>query len=279
MGYWTLDDISWDRFDRSKVDPELLKVVKAASLVERNALDYAAYLCSVFSDDAEVQRTAHDWAAEEVQHGMALGRWAQMADPSFDFEDAFRHFIAKIKLPLDATESVRGSRTGEWVARCVVETGTSSMYTALSQAAEEPVLKQICQKIASDEFRHYKLFYSHLKRYLKTERVGFFRRVRVAWGRAAESEDDELAYAYYAANHRDDGPYHRQTYVERYAQRAFRYYRYTHVERAFAMIFKAVGLKPHGWLNRIAAAIAHQIVRWRVRRFQARELKAAAATA
>ena len=31
MGYWTLDDISWDRFDRTKVDPELLKVVKAAS--------------------------------------------------------------------------------------------------------------------------------------------------------------------------------------------------------------------------------------------------------
>jgi rubrerythrin len=278
MGYWTLDDISWDRFDRTKVDPELLKVVKAASLVERNALDYAAYLCSVFSDDPEVLRTAHEWAAEEVQHGMALGRWAQMADPSFDFEGAFKHFIAEIKLPLDATESVRGSRTGEWVARCVVETGTSSMYTALAQAAEEPVLKQICQKIASDEFRHYKLFYSHLKRYLKTERVGFFRRVRVAWGRAAETEDDELAYAYYAANHRHEGlPYHRQTYVERYARRTFVYYRYTHVERAFAMIFKAVGLKPHGWLNRLTAAIVHQIVRWRIRRFEARELKGAAA--
>src|SRR5262245_9324334 len=113
MGHWTLDDISWDRFDRSKVDPELLKVVKAASLVERNALDYAAYLCSVFSDDAEVQRTAHQWAAEEVQHGMALGRWAQMADPAFDFESAFRQFIDEIKLPINATESVRGSRTGE----------------------------------------------------------------------------------------------------------------------------------------------------------------------
>jgi rubrerythrin len=276
MGYWTLDDISWDRFDRSKVDPELLKVVKAASLVERNARDYAAYLCSVFSDDPEVLRSAHEWAAEEVQHGMALGRWAQMADPSFDFEGAFQHFIAEIKLPLDATESVRGSRTGEWVARCVVETGTSSMYTALAQAAEEPVLKQICQKIASDEFRHYKLFYSHLKRYLRTERVGFWRRCRVAWGRAAESEDDELAYAYYAANHRHDGPYHRQTYVERYARRTFVYYRYTHVERAFAMIFKAVGLKPHGWLNRAVAAVVHFVVRRRVRRFTLREMKAAA---
>ena len=67
MGYWTLDDISWDRFDRAKVDPELLKVVKAASLVERNARDYAAYLCSVFADDPEVLRTTEQWAAEEVQ--------------------------------------------------------------------------------------------------------------------------------------------------------------------------------------------------------------------
>ena len=277
MGQWTLDDIAWDRFDPAKVDPVLLKVAKAASLVERNARDYAAYLCSVFSDDPEVLRTTEQWAAEEVQHGMALGRWAQLADPSFDFESAFRHFTAEIKLPLDATESVRGSRAGEWVARCVVETGTSSMYTALAQAAQEPVLKQICQNIAADEFRHYKLFYSHLKRYLAREKLSVWRRMRVALRRAAESEDDELAFAYYAANHRNEGPYHRRTYVERYARRTFRHYRYGHVERGLAMIFKAVGLKPHSWLNRFAATVVHRLIRWRVRRFDLREIKAAAA--
>jgi rubrerythrin len=277
MGHWTLDDIHWDRFDPAKVDADLLKVVKAASLVERNARDYATYLCSVFSDDPEVQRTAGEWAEEEVQHGMALGRWAQMADPAYDFEGAFCRFAEEIKLPLAATESVRGSRTGEWVARCCVEVGTSSMYTALAQAAEEPVLKQICQKIAADEFRHYKLFYSHLRRYLVRERVGFWRRLRVAFGRAAETEDDELAYAYYAANHLGDGPYERQKYVERYARRTYRHYRYRHMERALAMIFKAVGLRPHGLLNRTAAAVAMLFMRWRIRRFEQRELKAAAA--
>jgi rubrerythrin len=277
MGHWTLDDIEWKRFDPAKVDPDLLKVAKAASLVERNAADYAAYLSSVFSDDPEVLESIHEWAQEEVQHGMALGRWAQLADPSFDFDAAFALFASEITLPLDATHSVRGSRTGEWVARCVVETGTSSMYSALAQAAEEPVLKQICKHIAADEFRHYKLFYSNLRRYLKRERVGFWTRLRVALGRAVESEDDELAFAYYAANHRNDGPYHRRTYVERYARRAYRYYRYNHIERAFAMIFKAVGLPPHGWLNRAAATLTHRIMRWRIRRFELREIKAAAA--
>jgi len=158
-----------------------------------------------------------------------------------------------------------------------IETGTSSMYTALAQAAHEPVLKQICQNIAADEFRHYKLFYSHLKRYLAREKLSVWRRLRVAFGRAAETEDDELAYAYYAANHRHEGPYHRRTYVERYARRTFRHYRYGHVERGLAMIFKAVGLKPHSWLNRFTATVVHRLIRWRVRRFELREIKAAAA--
>lgn len=249
MGYWTLDDIGWDRFDPSKVDPELLKVIKAASLVERNARDYAAYLCSVFKDDPEVLRTIHAWAAEEVQHGMALGRWAQMADPGFDFEAAFRQFIAEIKLPLEATESVRGSRTGEWVARCVVETGTSSMYTALAQAAEEPVLKQICQHVAADEFRHYKLFYDHMQRCLERDRLTRLRRLWIGWGRLAESEDDELAYAYYAANEPQDVPYDRTKAQRAYARRAYPLYRPFHVQRAMAMMLKAVGLGTTGWLN------------------------------
>ena len=52
--HWTLDDIPWGEFDPEKVDPSLLKVVKAASMVEFNGRDYAAYLCNVFPDDREL---------------------------------------------------------------------------------------------------------------------------------------------------------------------------------------------------------------------------------
>ena len=57
MAGWTLDDIPWQAFDRARVDPAMIPVIKAASMVE-------------------------------------------------------------------ARESVRGSRAGEFVARCMVETGT-----------------------------------------------------------------------------------------------------------------------------------------------------------
>ena len=63
-GHWSLDDIPWEAFDASKVDRELLKVVKAASLVEYNGRDYAAYLRSVFPNDLDFQRAAETWAEE-----------------------------------------------------------------------------------------------------------------------------------------------------------------------------------------------------------------------
>jgi hypothetical protein len=105
---WTLDDIPWHRFDSAEVDPELVKVVKAASLVEANGGDYATYLCNVFPDDPAFQQAARAWAAEEVQHGQALARWAELADPAFDFEACFARFTAGYRLPLEAGSSVRG---------------------------------------------------------------------------------------------------------------------------------------------------------------------------
>ena len=265
--HWRLADIPWGRFERSKVDPELLKVVKAASLVESNAGDYATYLCNVFPDDAAFQAAVRIWAREETQHGQALGRWAALADPSFDLEASFKRFTGGYRLPLDAARSVRGSRAGELVARCVVEVGTSSYYSALGKATDEPVLKAICAKIAADELRHYKLFYTHLKRYLEIEPLGRLRRILVVLGRIGESEDDELAFAYYAANGARGEPYDRKRWSRAYGARAFGYFRPEHIRRGVAMSFKVAGLKPRGGLSRWAARGAYWLLRARRRRF------------
>jgi hypothetical protein len=265
MTHWSIDDIPWGQFDASKVDPELVCIIKAASLVEYNGSDYVRYLCNVFHDDETFQGIARNWGVEEVQHGAVLGRWAKLADPTFDFEAAFKRFLDGYKLELDVEASIRGSRSGELIARCIVETGTSSYYTALGEATEEPVLKEICRRIAIDELRHYKTFYTALRTYLGREGLGFWGRLRVAAGRVAESEDDELAYAYYAAN-QPPGPYDRKQCNQAYARRAFAAYRPRHVNRAMSMVFKAVGLKPHGHLNQVANRIAWFAIWNRARR-------------
>jgi rubrerythrin len=249
MRNWTLDQIAWDRFDASKVDPELLRNVKAAAMVERNGADYGVYLSRVFADDPSFVEAISGWVVEEVQHGMALGRWAQLADPSWDFDAAFARFRAGYSVPLDVTGSVRGSQAGEMMARCIVETGTSAYYSALKDAADEPVLKQICSKIAADEFRHYRLFYAQLQRCLQRDQLSRWGRLRIGWRRVAESEDDELAYAYFAANEPVDAVYDRERSKRAYARRAYPLYRESHVQRGMAMVLKAVGLRPQGRLN------------------------------
>ena len=270
MKHWHIDQVAWDRFDPAKVDPAVVPLIKAAAMVERNGRDYAVYLNRVFADDPDFRAAADNWAVEEVQHGDALGRWAMLADPAWNYETAFARYRAGYQLPLDAVASVRGSRTGELIARCMVETGTSSYYSALGDSTEEPVLREICRLIAADEFRHYKLFYDHMRRYLSRERIGVLRRLRIAAGRIGESEDDELAFAWHCGNESAGQPYEHARCSARYMARAMSFYRFRHIERGMGMIFKAVGLRPRGWLSDLSARLAWRLMQWRQRRMAAR---------
>jgi rubrerythrin len=270
MKHWRIDEVAWDRFDRSKIDPGTVPLVKAAAMVERNGTDYAIYLNNVFHDDPDFRQAADYWSLEEVQHGDALGKWAMLADPNWDYEAAFDRYKAGFKIPVDATSSIRGSRTGELIARCMVETGTSSYYTALAEATKEPVLQQVCKLIAADEFRHFKLFYDHMKRYLGRERIGMLRRMRIAAGRITESEDDELAFAYHCGNEPESLAYDHKRCLAAYMGGAMSVYRFRHIERGMGMIFKAVGLPPRGRLSDISARLAWRLLQYRRRKTQSR---------
>jgi len=254
--HWKIADLPWDKFDVSKIDAEIVKIIKAAALVEYNAHDYATYLCNVFPNDPVFQEAARSWSLEEVQHGQALGLWAERADNSFDLQRCVARYTAGYKINVNAKKSIRGSQAGELIARCIVETGTSSYYTAIGDMTEEPVLKAICHRIAADELRHYKLFYDYLKCYLEYEGLTRLERLKIGLSRIQESEDDELAYAYYAANASADARYDRSVYTSAYLLRAYPFYQQKHVDRVVAMVFKACGFKPHtvwqGLANRVA---------------------------
>lgn len=259
--HWKIEDLPWKELRPDLVDADLLKVIKAAALVEYNSGEYADYLCRVFHDDPEFQQDARNWSVEERQHGLSLGKWAEAVDPDWDLEEAMAKFREGFTPEHFNNEeanqaSIRGSRTGEMVARCMVETGTSSYYSAIGDSTDEPVLKQICRNIAGDEFRHYKLFYDTLHRYLENDNLSRFQRLRIALGRIAETEDDELAYAFYAANANDNEGYDRKTYSRAYSQRAYGFYQPRHLDRAVSMIFKACGYKPNTLGYKMATRLA-----------------------
>src|SRR5260363_135648 len=119
---WRIEEIDFDRIDlrRATANEDLLLLVCAASFTESGSDLYTRNLVDYFNDDPEVSRwLAAHWECEELQHGRAL----------------------------------------EMAARCVVETGTATLYRAIHAWADEPVLKEITDHIRSDEVRHYKYFY------------------------------------------------------------------------------------------------------------------------
>ena len=269
MKHWRINDVAWHDFDPARADPGLLPLVKAAAMVERNGEDYARYLDNVFPDDPDFRAAARQWAEEEVQHGEALGRWAMLADPGWDFARAFARYREGYQIPIEAGASVRGSRTGELIARCMVETGTSSYYTALAEATEEPVLAAICRLIAADDYRHFKLFYDHMRRYLARERLSLPRRLRIALGRIGESEDDELAFAYHCGNEPEGTPFEHRRCTALYMGRAIACYRFRHVERGIGMVLKTIGLPPRGRFSDGAARVIWWLLQRRRRSFAA----------
>jgi rubrerythrin len=268
--HWTLDDIPWERFDRSKVSPDVLAIVKAAAMVERNGADYGRYLANVFHDDPEFKAAAARWAVEEEQHGLALGRWAEMADPAFRLDERFDAFTKLYRIPLEVTESVRGSRAAELCARCVVETGTSSLYSAIRDTVDEPVIKEICKNIAADEFRHYKLFFVHMERMLAAERqrrTSRWQRFKTAVARAVETDDDEIASAYHAGNGLTTA-YDRAAAIRAYSGRVFGFYQERHARRAGHMFAQAIGIDPQGIIARLLSRALWFVVERRGRAFR-----------
>ena len=280
---WTLDDVDWSRFDASKVDADLLCAVKAAALVEYNAPDYVTYLRRIYGEvRPEAMESIERWGREEVQHGLALGRWAELADPSFNFQAAFARFRAGYRpLHFEAGDgSVRGSRRGEMIARCVVESGTSSYYSAIRDSAEEPVLKEIAGRIAADEFRHYKLFYEILVSETEPE-LPRWRKIWVAVTRVNESDDDELSYAYYCGNvpadQEQEIPYQRDVFARAYHAKAMVLYRRHHVDKLVKMVAKPAGINPAGKVSNLASAALWRILSMKAGLRQAKSSYAKAA--
>jgi hypothetical protein len=265
--YWTLDDIDWSAFRPDLVDSQLLATIKAASLVEANAPDYVTYLCNVFNGDAALCDAVRMWGGEEVQHGRALARWASLADPSFDLDRALTTFRTGYQqVPLDCSESTRGSRPGELFARCIVESGTTSFYSAMHDTVAEPVLKQIARNIAADEVRHYKLFRSHLEAYAaRGQSITRMARLKILGERIAEVNDDEFGFAYHAANIApvSGEPYDRDRCALMYENGAYSLYRRAHVEKGVKMMLRAVGFGAGSKLVRFSLPVAWHLMRRR----------------
>jgi rubrerythrin len=243
---WSTEDIPYDALAHDEVrdDKRLFYIVASASFIEITSELYAHNLIDYFRHDSEVvDWLGTVWQKEEVQHGDALRRYVETAWPDFDWQAAYRDFLAEYT-PLCTVDQLASTRALEMVARCVVETGTASFYRMLSEQSREPVLKQLAARISADEVRHYKHFYRYFLRYQAGERPGRAAVLRTLWSRAAEVEAADAFHAFKSVFlvRNPDSEFHRRhyaAYVDGIAQLAKHHFPH---KMAVKMLLKPLGL-------------------------------------
>jgi len=267
LGVWNLENIKWESFQKDKVDRDLLKIIRAASMVEYRSGDYVHYLKKVFHDDKEFIPLIENWGYEEKLHGIALSKWLNLADPDFNFDKSYQEFNENFVIDVNANHSIRGSRTGELLSRCVVEIGTSSFYSAIADYTNEPVLRQISLLIARDEFAHYSLFRKCMQVYQKNEKISLRNRLFIALGRFFEATDDELASAFHFSNFNENS-YNRKKASNAYAFYALKLYKEVHIKKGIKMLLKALGFSRKGKIEKTISKIVFYLLKIRLQFIQ-----------
>ncbi|SDV48084.1 Fatty acid desaturase [Chitinasiproducens palmae] len=208
---WRVEDIDFGRVDPTLAarDEDLVVLLCASSFIESGSDLYTTNLSTYFKGDDEVASWLNStWEHEELQHGRALKTYIATVWPDFDWDAAFATFFEEYAKTCKV-EYFEKTRALEMVARCVVETGTATLYRAINQCCDEPVLKQLTENIRSDEVRHYKHFYRYFKKYNAVERNGRLKVLGALVRRVAEikNEDSDIALRHVYRHRYPDAPH------------------------------------------------------------------------
>jgi hypothetical protein len=246
---WSLSAQDWDALKTSKVSKDVLKIVKTASIVDANALAHGEALKKTFRDDPVFLKAINSWANKKKAHCEVLLKWVHHVDPSFDFERSYARFCDLVRKGAGRPDKTSTACPGDLLSRCIWEASSSSFYLLLHKRSKEPILKALAHRIALDDLRGYRMFYSHMSRYLETTHMSFLKRVSIAVKRMRAYDDLELASAYFSANTPPSALFSQKFYSRAYYGRVLPYYTPELVHRSVSLITRAVGLKSYQkWL-------------------------------
>jgi len=195
---WEIDDIPFQDivYEELRQDPQIFYLLAAASYVESTTALYTDNLVAFFRGDSEINDwLLQQWEPEELRHGASLKRYVKAAWPGFDWNAGYSAFIQEYSRCC-RIELLAPTKALELAARCVVETGTSTFYRALSAMTREPVLKRMAAQICFDEVGHYKQFQNFFQHYRASEGTSRRAILRTLWQRMTMVDDEDIFLAF-----------------------------------------------------------------------------------
>jgi hypothetical protein len=179
-------------------DDNITRIMRTCCLIEAFGDDYSGFLEEIFSSDPELKDQISEWGKEETYHGVTLNWYLKRAFPENLPDRVFDEFSERVALYPGGSELFRNNKTDELISRCVVESATSTLYFSISDRTSEPIIGEICTRLARDEIKHYSLFFKNAKISNLVDKTTMFGRLKYVAKRFMES-DGQLALAYYYA--------------------------------------------------------------------------------
>ncbi len=255
--HWSIEEIPYASVERDQLDtaPELFYLLTSASFVEITSGLYTRKLVDYFHADTEVSGwLERHWQHEEVQHGIGLKCYVNTVWPELDWDRAYCRFCTEYSRRCEAKQ-LGPTPALEMASRCLVETGTATLYTMLHRMCSEPVLRALTAYIKNDEVRHYKYFYHCFLRYQEQEQHPRYAVLRALWNRISEIDAEDAYYAFkhvflecHPQQRFHDSDY--EAFCRHYRLLARRYYPY---EMAVKMFLKPIGL--NRWVKRATVPV------------------------
>lgn len=245
---WTLDDIPWGRIDADAMlgQEVLFYLVLGASFIETATDTYTRNLVEHYNGDPDISLwLSGRWQHEELQHGSALRRYAEIAWPHIDWPGTYARFFAEFAAKC-ADDTLEPSRALEAVSRCIVEMGTASYYLTLSRLSPDPVLARLAGLIREDEVRHYKYFLRYFHAYRDKEKTGRLRIFRTILRRLRmiDMSDSSIALKHAYGMRHPGAPYDRHIYRELQKKIRHAMGRRFPIEMSAKMTLKPLDLSP-----------------------------------
>jgi len=155
---WKMTDLPWASFDKSKVTPELVSLIKTITIGECTTFNATRAFMDLFAEDLDFTQWIAVWLYEETKHPQALVRWLACAGEPMSEQE---QLDARIITPM--TQSQVEMLTFNIVSEIVA----STLYQSFAKRVEEPLLKEIMISLGKDEARHSVGFEHYCKQYIE----------------------------------------------------------------------------------------------------------------
>jgi len=155
---WKVSEVGLGDVVHDRVKPAYIALVKGVVMGEATSLPGLHGFLSEFADDYDCSAFVAIWAYQELQHHYAFRAWLEAV--GVEIEQAK---IEALREPYEAGITPAATLTTNVISEIIVNT----VYRALADWVEEPVLADLFLRSSRDEAGHAREFLFYLKRRLE----------------------------------------------------------------------------------------------------------------